>query len=336
MSRSLTKTTPKRCGCFLSIQNTSVYHIVFLIGENILIWLIAHSKMDTHHLLHDYMKHLKSHHNNIYVYLTILFFIQVAIFAFTNTQFLSLHSGISGLENNVQNYQKQVDGSTEVNNQRFKEMTEIIAMQRQQQETLEKELQIVKLSGDFSSVTSLAVQSVVSIGTEKSLGTGFIVHPDGLIVTNYHVIQDAKKISIVTHDERLLPATLIGKDEKRDLALLRVEVSGLKALQLADSDSLQVGQRVVAIGNHFGLSFSVSEGIISALNRPGLSGFNEYIQTDVTLNPGNSGGPLIDTAGKVIGINNFKVSNAEGLGFALESNSIREVINRLAGRDIIE
>ena len=272
----------------------------------------------------------------ILIGITILFFIQVVLFAFMGAQFTNIQREISGLGEDVKNYRQIVDGSTEVNNQRFRELSEMVAMQKQNHESLEKEFQIIRLSGDFSAVTSEAVQSVVSIGTEKTLGTGFIVHPDGLIVTNYHVISGAKKIAVVLHDERLFPAVMIGKDEKRDLALLRIEASGLQALKLADSNILQVGQRVVAIGNPFGLSFSVSEGIISALGRPGISGNNEYIQTDVTLNPGNSGGPLIDTTGKVIGINNFKVSNAEGLGFALESNAIREVINRLAGMDVIE
>jgi S1-C subfamily serine protease len=99
---------------------------------------------------------------------------------------------------------------------------------------------------------------------------------------------------------------------------------------------LKVGEKVIAIGNPLGLSFSVTEGIISALDRVGPNNLAEYIQTDVSLNPGNSGGPLINTRGKVVGINNFKIGDAESLGFALESNSIRDSINDLAGEKIID
>jgi serine protease Do len=107
-------------------------------------------------------------------------------------------------------------------------------------------------------------------------------------------------------------------------------------LSLANSDQLQVGKKVIAIGNPYGLSFSVTEGIISAIDRTGPNGKAEYIQTDVSLNPGNSGGPLIDTQGKVVGINNFKVSSAESLGFALESNSLKQILNKIANSTLVK
>jgi len=110
-------------------------------------------------------------------------------------------------------------------------------------------------------------------------------------------------------------------------------------LELADSDDVQIGEKVIAIGNPLGLQFSVSEGIVSGIHRPGLNEMEVYIQTDAALNPGNSGGPLINKKGEVIGINNFKIGGTEGMGFALESNSIKETVNEIAmltlGQDLI-
>ena len=116
--------------------------------------------------------------------------------------------------------------------------------------------------------------------------------------------------------------------------MLKIE-GEYQRISLSNSDELQVGNKVIAIGNPLGLSFTVTEGIISALDREGPNGIGEYIQTDVSLNPGNSGGPLISTLGEIVGINNFKIGGAEALGFALESNSIRKTINGIAGETII-
>jgi len=187
---------------------------------------------------------------------------------------------------------------------------------------------------DFSDVIEGSIKGVVSIGTEKSAGSGFIVNESGYIVTNRHVILGAKQIRILTFDRKTIPAFLVGEDAFRDIALLRVP--GIYSpLELAESDEQEVGEKVIAIGNPLGLSFSVTEGIISAVHRVGPNGLSEYIQTDVSLNPGNSGGPLINTDGEVVGINNFKIGGAEGLGFALESNSIKFVINDLADKTIV-
>jgi serine protease Do len=117
--------------------------------------------------------------------------------------------------------------------------------------------------------------------------------------------------------------------------LLRIDGQNITEIKLGDSNLLRIGEKVIAIGNPLGLSFSVSEGIVSGLDRMGPSGWNEYIQTDVSLNPGNSGGPLINSKGEVVGINNFKITDTEGLGFALRSNSIREVVNNITGRDLV-
>jgi serine protease Do len=178
------------------------------------------------------------------------------------------------------------------------------------------------------------VKGVVSIATEKSMGTGFFLRDDGYIVTNQHVISGAKQIQVLTSERNVLSATLIGQDADKDIALLKVSGS-FNALSLADSDELAVGNKVIAIGNPLGLAFTVTEGIISALDRRGPNGREEYVQTDVSLNQGNSGGPLLDTKGRVVGMNNFKVGEAESLGFALESNALAQTVNVLANMTLL-
>lgn len=184
------------------------------------------------------------------------------------------------------------------------------------------------ISSDFSGIIETAVNSVVSVKTDVSQGSGFFITNDGYIVTNAHILDQAHLIKIVTYSQGQKDATLIGYDDNLDIALLKVS-GNFDALTLANSDNIKVGEKVIAVGNPYGLSFTVTEGIVSAVNRE-ANGLQAYIQTDVPLNPGNSGGPLIDKQGEVIGINNFKVSGGEALGFALESNYVEEAINSIA------
>ncbi|MEK6757572.1 MAG: trypsin-like peptidase domain-containing protein [Nanoarchaeota archaeon] len=197
--------------------------------------------------------------------------------------------------------------------------------------TIDKEFNVLKAStsADFSGIIEDAIQSVVTIRTDISQGTGFIIDSEGYVVTNYHVVDGAKSAGVYTYDGKSHLVSLIGFDKNLDVALLKIE-GNYDAFELANSNQIQIGEKVIAIGNPLGLQFSVSEGIISAVHRPGPSGENVYIQTDTALNPGNSGGPLINTEGKVVGINNFKVGGGESLGFALESNTIEETINNIA------
>jgi len=201
----------------------------------------------------------------------------------------------------------------------------------EQSEQLEEQLDDIKssVSDDFSSVIEDTINGVVSVKTDVSQGSGFIISDDGYVVTNYHVINGASAMGIVPYQNSLQAVTIIGYNIGKDVALLKISGS-YNYLELGDSDNLDVGEKVIAMGNPFGLSFSVTEGIISALNRPGSAGSEAYIQTDVPLNPGNSGGPLVNKAGKVIGINNFKIGEAESLGFALESNVVIEIVNDIS------
>ena len=168
----------------------------------------------------------------------------------------------------------------------------------------------------------------------NSLGSGFVIDPSGLVVTNNHVIADADEITVVFNDGSKLKAELIGKDTKTDLALLRVKPDKpLKAVKFGDSDKLRLGEWVIAIGNPFSLGGSVTAGIVSARNRDINSGpYDNYIQTDAAINRGNSGGPLFNLDGEVIGVNTAIISpsgGSIGIGFAVPSKTAVAVIDQL-------
>jgi len=168
----------------------------------------------------------------------------------------------------------------------------------------------------------------------NSLGSGFIIDASGLVVTNNHVISDADEINVILNDGTKLKATLVGKDTKSDLALLRVHSDKpIKAVKFGDSDKLRLGEWVIAIGNPFSLGGSVTAGIVSARNRDINSGpYDNYIQTDAAINRGNSGGPLFNLNGEVVGVNTAIISpsgGSIGIGFAVPSNSAVAVIDQL-------
>lgn len=197
-------------------------------------------------------------------------------------------------------------------------------------ESLTMEISELRASeDDFSGIVEEAVKSVVTIRTDVGQGTGFLITEDGYVVTNAHVLSGASKVSTITSDKESIGAEFIGYDSDFDIALLKIE-GDYELLDFADSDDVDVGEKVIAIGNPLGLQFSVSQGIVSAVHRPGINSIEAYIQTDAALNPGNSGGPLINTKGEVIGINNFKVGGGENLGFALESNFIKSTVNSIS------
>ncbi len=173
-------------------------------------------------------------------------------------------------------------------------------------------------------------------GTEIGCGFGFFVSTDGLIVTNRHVIADKKvSYSVRLQDGKTLPATVIALDPTLDLGLLKVQGSGFPAVELGDSDKLEPGQSVIAIGYVLAeFENSVTKGVVSGLNRHLVAGdvgqeeaIDEAIQTDTAINPGNSGGPLIDLKGKVVGINTAVTDGANSLGFALPSNAVRFAVD---------
>ncbi|MEN6356493.1 MAG: trypsin-like peptidase domain-containing protein [Armatimonadota bacterium] len=181
--------------------------------------------------------------------------------------------------------------------------------------------------------TVVAVMQLDASGDESGLGSGVIISKEGEILTNNHVISGAKKLTVTLADGRQVEAKSLGGDPGIDLAIIKVPVTNLPVAPLGDSDLLQVGQVAIAIGNPYGFERTVTVGVVSALSRTipggGLS-LTNLIQTDARIYPGNSGGPLVDSAGKVIGINTVVVSGKAGtLGFAIPINTARSVLDEV-------
>src|SRR5881628_2983071 len=168
---------------------------------------------------------------------------------------------------------------------------------------------------------------------QSSLGSGVIVTNEGHIITNNHVVAQVDEIEVQLSDGQTKKARLVGADEQVDLAVLKIDNPGVKPLKLADSDTVQPGDFVLAIGNPFGFEETVTDGIISSKGRPNRSDFfGELLQTDAAINPGNSGGPLINLRGEVIGINTAIASTtggSQGVGFAIPSNTVRTALESL-------
>ena len=171
---------------------------------------------------------------------------------------------------------------------------------------------------------------------ERGEGSGVIISPDGYIVTNNHVVDRATDVQVTMSDRRILPAKVVGTDPLTDLAVIKVSGSNFSSLPLGDSTKLRPGQTVLAFGNPFGFRFTVTRGIVSALNRPNPDSDRRkpgaFIQTDAAINPGNSGGPLVDAHGEVVGINTFLISESgvfSGMGFAIPTQIVRPVVDEL-------
>jgi len=171
-----------------------------------------------------------------------------------------------------------------------------------------------------------------------ALGTGFIIDADGYVVTNAHVVEGADDVKVKLADDREFPADIVGRDPKLDLALLKIRgASGLPVAVLGSSESLRVGEHVLAVGNPFGLGHTVTLGIVSAKARSiGAGPYDDFIQTDASINPGNSGGPLFNWRGEVVGINTAIRAGANGIGFATPVDALKDVLSQLRDKGFVE
>lgn len=214
-------------------------------------------------------------------------------------------------------------------------------------------VQLVGNSGEISPVIAIAQKvtpSIVGVKTygtynywgqqitnqELGSGSGIIFREDGYIVTNYHVIENATSVTVTLNDGTEYDARIVGSDSSSDLAVLKVEANGLPTAEFGDSDELQIGELVVAIGNPLGYENTVTDGIVSGLNRQ-LTNYTDtmtLIQTNAAINSGNSGGALVNSKGEVVGINSAKLvaSNAEGMGFALSINEVKPILEELISK----
>ena len=191
--------------------------------------------------------------------------------------------------------------------------------------------------GSVVNVTSKAVAFDFFYGLvpQEGQGSGFIIDRDGHVLTNYHVIADARQVEVTLHNRKKYRATVVGTDRSHDLAIVQIKAPDLAPMVLGDSRNLQVGQKVYAIGNPFGLSGTLTSGIVSSIRQvqePDGVTIDEAIQTDAAINPGNSGGPLLNSHGEVIGINTMIASNVgqnAGIGFAIPINTAKAVLNDL-------
>ena len=191
--------------------------------------------------------------------------------------------------------------------------------------------------GSVVNITSRAVTFDFFYGLvpEEGQGSGFIIDKDGHILTNYHVIADARQVEVTLHNRKKYRATIVGTDRSHDLAVVQIKATDLQPMTLGDSTHLQVGQKVYAIGNPFGLSGTLTRGIVSSIRQvqePDGMYIDDAIQTDAAINPGNSGGPLLNWHGEVIGINTMIASNvgqSAGIGFAIPINTAKAVLNDL-------
>ena len=278
--------------------------------------------------------------------IVIAVFVQMGFIIYQYESIKSLNNEVNLLDNSINSLAQEL-GLTKTQlqgeiNQKYTQqqgdiskLTADVIKTQEDLETQSEQLKKIKssVSTDFSGVIDDTIGSVVSVVTNTAKGSGFIITNDGYVVTNYHVIAGANAISVIPYEDSAKTVELIGYNSNIDLALLKINGS-YTPLAFGNSNNVEIGEKVIAMGNPYGLSFSVTEGIVSSLHRTGSNGLNVYIQTDVPLNPGNSGGPLIDKQGKVIGITNFKISEAESLGFALESNQAVETIDIISQEEL--
>lgn len=274
---------------------------------------------------------LKTSHKvgvGIFIFVKVVLIISVIYLAYTLTVIKAdFQRDINNLESSLSNKITESQQSTQL---QINELRNNF-LSTQKEFDLELDKLKAQTDDDFSGIIQEVIPGVVSVSTDVAQGSGFIFSEHGYVVTNAHVLSGGSYAEVLTYGSNSFKeAELIGYDSELDVAILKISGNYEdEKMEFADSNKVNVGQRAIAIGNPLGLSFTVTEGIISATDRVGPNNQPIYLQIDTPLNSGNSGGPLINTEGEVIGINNFKIRGGENLGFALESNYAVSTINQI-------
>ena len=203
---------------------------------------------------------------------------------------------------------------------------------------LDKKISSVNVESlGFSAVINDVIKAVVSVKTNRGQGSGVIFDERGYIITNKHVIEGTTSITVIDYDEDSYPVRVLGAAKNADIAVLKIESDKtFEFLDFENERDIDVGDRVIAIGNPLGLSFTVTEGIVSATDRVIDTTGIGYIQTDVSINPGNSGGPLVNIDEKIVGINTLKIINTEGIGFAIPSDVAENIAEQAVELDLAD
>jgi len=194
---------------------------------------------------------------------------------------------------------------------------------------LKDQLGDLNIDASFADIIQQVLPAVVAINANGGIGSGAVYKSDGYIVTNKHVVQGETSVTVKTFDQKQYTGQVIGESSTKDIAIIKITANNLPFLLFANSADAKIGEKVIALGSPGGLDFTVTEGIISALNR--IIGGVNHLQTDVSINPGNSGGPLVNKAGKILGINTMKIQGFEGVGFSISSNEVQTAISEISG-----
>ncbi len=237
---------------------------------------------------------------------------------------LNVESQLSTVNQNIETVKTQSEAG-------LFDVTKKVGSLEKKSSSLESKIDQINVnSADFSAIIDEVVQSVVVVKTNNAQGSGVIFDKRGYIMTNKHVIEGGSSIVVIDSKSKSYTATVIGTATSVDLAVLKIDAT-LPELSFADMSVVKTGGKVIAVGSPLGLSFTVTEGIISAVNRDIDGSGIGYIQTDVSINPGNSGGPLINSQKQIVGINTLKISNTEGLGFAIPANIVSQIGKQATG-----
>ncbi|MBS3116585.1 trypsin-like peptidase domain-containing protein [Candidatus Woesearchaeota archaeon] len=244
----------------------------------------------------------------------------------------TLESNVGKVEKEINDINSELDRKESAIQSLTGELQEVKIESQQQVSELQDKISKLKAQNqDFSDVIEKAIPSVVSIRTDVGAGSGFIIEENGYTVTNYHVIENARAGTAITSDNERHSIRIVGFNEKADIAVLDLDDGNFKKLSWGSSQRTQIGESVIAVGNPGGLDFTVTKGIVSAFRKDAEG--NDLIQIDVPINPGNSGGPLINSEGRVIGVNTKKIEGFEGVGFALASDYVEDIVQDLIDAD---